>query len=68
MYLIMKEMENMKSILRKVIGTKAFRIMNSVALGLAMLSINSTCVWVHHQPKVPEKLKKMAKANENNNK
>lgn len=58
----------MKSILKKVIGTKAFKMMNSVALGLAILSINCTCVWVHYQPKVPEKLKKMARANENNNK
>lgn len=58
----------MKSTLKKVIGTKMFRMMNSVALGLAILSINCTCVWVHHQPKIPEKLKKMARANENNNK
>lgn len=58
----------MKSTFKKVIGTKVFGIVNSVALGLAILSINSTCVWVHHQPKVPEKLKKMARGNENNNK
>lgn len=58
----------MKSTLKKVIGTKMFRMMNSVALGLAILSINCTCVWVHHQPQIPEKLKKMARANENNNK
>lgn len=53
---------------KKDIFTKVLKGINAIALCLAMLSVESTCVWVHHQPKVPENLKKMARNNESFNK
>lgn len=43
--------------MRKKIGS-FFNVINVIALCLAVLSANSTCVWVHHQPKVPEGLQR----------
>ena len=37
---------------------------NSIAMFLAMLSINTTCIWVHYQPKVPGGLRLKNKENE----
>lgn len=41
--------------------SKMLKIVNSLALLLAVLSVQSTCVWVHHQPIVPEILKEKGK-------
>lgn len=48
----------MKRILKKVLGVKFWGTVNAVALVLAVMSVNSTCVWVHHQPKIPDELKR----------
>lgn len=37
---------------------------NSIAMFLAMLSINTTCIWVHYQPKVPGGLRLKNRENE----
>lgn len=57
---------NKKSLFeKKVFLRKLVALMNSVAMCLAVLSINTTCVWVHHQPRVPETLKRKIEENEN---
>lgn len=33
-------------------------LVNSVAMFIAVISANVTCVWVHYQPEIPECLKK----------
>ncbi|MDY3021898.1 MAG: cyclic lactone autoinducer peptide [Oliverpabstia sp.] len=48
----------MKKILNKVLGVKLWSAVNAIALVLAVMSVNSTCVWVHHQPKIPDELKR----------
>ncbi|MCI7242801.1 MAG: cyclic lactone autoinducer peptide, partial [Lachnobacterium sp.] len=42
----------------KVLGVKLWGAVNAIALVLAVMSVNSTCVWVHHQPKIPDELKR----------
>lgn len=49
---------NMDRILKK-----AILFINSIAMFLAMISIDTTCVWVHYQPKVPEELQLKSKEN-----
>lgn len=44
--------------MKKISGRKFFDVLNVFVMFLAVLSVQSTCVWVHHQPKVPEQLKK----------
>lgn len=34
---------------------------NRCALGLMKNSVNSTCQWAHHQPKMPEEARKYRK-------
>ncbi len=34
---------------------------NLFAVALMISSVNSTCGWIHHQPKVPEDAKKYRK-------
>lgn len=46
-----------KKIKKRMCGN-FFSIINVLALSLAVLSVNSTCVWVHHQPRVPEGLQR----------
>ncbi|MCM1243060.1 MAG: cyclic lactone autoinducer peptide [Roseburia sp.] len=36
-------------------------LMNHCAHALMVSSANSTCYWVHHQPEVPEEVKKFRK-------
>lgn len=35
--------------------------MNICALAIASYTINVTCFWAHHQPKVPEEAKRLRK-------
>jgi cyclic lactone autoinducer peptide len=37
---------------------KNMKHIGSLAIGVATLSANATCLWYNHQPKVPKKLKK----------
>ena len=52
----------MKRKLITLLGTKTLKLVNILALFLAIISVDSTCVWVHHQPQLPDKLK-MVKSN-----
>lgn len=36
-------------------------ILNAFALMTAVLSVNSACMWFHHQPEMPAELKKYRK-------
>lgn len=47
-----------KKLLKKISG---FALMNSFAFFLAANSVNLTCMLSHHQPTVPESLKKYRK-------
>lgn len=42
--------------IKRLMATKMWTVVNAVALFLAITSVESTCVWVHHQPKVPDEL------------
>ena len=42
---------------------KTILFINSIAMILAMISIDAACVWVHYQPKVPEDLQLKSKEN-----
>ncbi|CEN31388.1 cyclic lactone autoinducer peptide [Paraclostridium sordellii] len=37
---------------------KNIKYVGSLAMFVAFMSANSTCLWYNHQPKVPDKLKK----------
>lgn len=39
----------------------SFAVLNSLALFLAINSVNLTCMFNHHQPKVPEALDQFRK-------
>lgn len=43
------------------------KFLNALAFGLAIISVNTTCVWVHHQPQVPSQLLAKRKKDENIN-
>lgn len=55
----------MKRKLTRLTRFSALKVINSIALFLAVVSVNSTCVWVHHQPRVPSELRFKRKINEN---
>lgn len=57
----------MKRKLTRLTRFSALKVINSIALFLAVVSVNSTCVWVHHQPRVPSELRFKRKINENSN-
>lgn len=40
---------------------KFMHLMNALALTLAIDSVNAACVWIMHQPKVPEEMKEYIK-------
>ncbi|MFT3985702.1 MAG: cyclic lactone autoinducer peptide [Lachnospiraceae bacterium] len=40
---------------------KLFAMLNAFAMVLAVQSITMTCLWVAHQPKVPQELAKFKK-------
>lgn len=39
----------------------AIALIGKVALGTALLSVNTTCSWIAHQPEVPKNLKSYKK-------
>ncbi|MDO4304992.1 MAG: cyclic lactone autoinducer peptide [Bacillota bacterium] len=52
----MKKLFNLKSK-----SCYLIKIANLLAVALMISSVNSTCGWIHHQPKVPEAAKKYRK-------
>ncbi|KPI49247.1 autoinducer [Clostridioides difficile] len=42
---------------------KFMQFASSLALSTAVLSANSTCPWIIHQPKVPEEISNLKKIN-----
>lgn len=62
-----KEVTNMKWKFKKFTRFSALNAINTIALFLAVVSVNSTCVWVHHQPRVPSELQLKRKINEKSN-
>lgn len=48
----------MKNFFEKFFAAKIFGMLNVCVMFFAVLSTQCTCVWVHHQPKVPEELQK----------
>lgn len=36
-------------------------LVNLCAFALMVSSVNAACIWIHHQPKVPEEAKKYRK-------
>ncbi|MCC0655683.1 cyclic lactone autoinducer peptide [Clostridioides sp. ES-S-0123-01] len=42
---------------------KIIKCASSLALSTAILSANSTCPWIIHQPKVPKEIKNLKKIN-----
>lgn len=52
----------LKDMREKMTGNvKGMKFLNEVALKAAVKTVNSACSWVHHQPSVPEELKKFRK-------
>lgn len=51
----------MKNIWKKLTGAKVWRTVNMLALATLIYTANTTCLWAHHQPKVPEGLEKFRK-------
>lgn len=51
----------MKNIWKKLTGAKVWGTVNMLALATLIYTANTTCLWVHHQPKVPEGLEKFRK-------
>ena len=39
-------------------NSKFIKITNDIALNLAKQNVNSACIWVFHQPEVPEEANK----------
>lgn len=39
----------------------ALNMANMLALAMVICTVNSTCLWAHHQPKVPEDVLKFRK-------
>lgn len=48
----------MKKFLKQIFEAKILGMFNVCVMFLAVLSTQCTCVWVHHQPKVPDELQK----------
>mgnify|MGYP004452572303 FL=1 len=51
----------MKNIWKKLTGAKVLGTVNMLALATLIYTANTACMWVHHQPKVPEGLEKFRK-------
>ncbi|MGX9755668.1 cyclic lactone autoinducer peptide [Clostridioides difficile] len=45
----------------KMFIVKIMKCAGSLALSTAILSANSTCPWIIHQPKVPKEIKSLKK-------
>lgn len=41
--------------------TNFISVVNAIALILAVNSVNTACVWIMHQPEVPEEMKEYKK-------
>lgn len=53
------KMKNMRE--KMTDNVKGMKFLNAVALKEAVKTVNSACSWVHHQPSMPEDLKKFRK-------
>ncbi|MBQ2116788.1 MAG: cyclic lactone autoinducer peptide [Lachnospiraceae bacterium] len=49
------------NLFNKLKSLKFMNLMNALALTLAIDSANAACVWIMHQPKVPEEMKEYIK-------
>lgn len=47
--------------MKKRLLSLSMKAMNALAIILAIQTVNTCCVFIHHQPKVPEGLKDFAK-------
>lgn len=55
-------MKKIEQFFRKMNGKfSAIRVLNAIALFLAIDSVSTCCIWIHHQPKVPKSLDKYIK-------
>lgn len=54
-----------RKIMKRLFSTKGgMNILASVALMVTSMNINSTCIFVMHQPKVPELANRLKKTND----
>lgn len=52
----------MKKVLQRLITKhNMINLANVLAFGMMISSVNSTCYWIHHQPKVPDEAKRYRK-------
>lgn len=50
----------------KILSSKSAELLASSAHAMAVLSANSTCILVYHQPKAPEKLASLKRNKQDN--
>lgn len=50
-----------KAILKLQKKVNILGVLNALAFALMVGSVNATCLWIHHQPKVPDEAKKYRK-------
>ena len=51
----------LKKLSQKLNNLMFMHLINALALTLAIDSVNAACVWIMHQPKVPEEMKEYMK-------
>lgn len=56
----MKESNRKANVVKK----SMVNMVNKVTLSLAADSVNSACIWVMHQPEVPQEMKEYKKYND----
>jgi cyclic lactone autoinducer peptide len=49
--------------IKKIISNNGLTILASIALMVTTMNVNSTCVWLTHQPELPEKVGKLRRHN-----
>ena len=55
-------MKKLQALLTLLNGKSAgWKMLNAIALTVAVMSVNSACLWFHHQPEVPAELKRFRK-------
>lgn len=57
----MKKLTEMLKLKEKIESAKIMKVMNLAALAMVVYTANSACLWLHHQPKVPEDVKAFRK-------
>ncbi len=54
-------MKKLTEMLKKTGAAKIMGVMNLAALAMVVYTANAACLWLHHQPKVPEDVKAFRK-------